>query len=452
MRHLTLAACCATLGVAVVADAQPYSFADGFETGTLVQSDATPGQWDGLDQRPGVELLARAEAAHRGAFGLRVTDTDASPQPGDVGSLYWAPSGAEDNVFLRAWVRVMPSSTSGNTVLLQLLSDMPQQQSLCDVAIMMPGAQVYFSGSDSPGSQSSFLSGVSVSDGAWHLLECGLMNIAANVGLRRVWVDGQQVAEASSPTVQGPRLRVTELQAGQPWAQDNSFTGTIDIDDVRTSGTPPASTLLLSTISGPFSPGQCILLSLHFTDSEGASAAPYEPHVFDPVQGLTPPEVSVHVDVSGQPDDVVFFSDRRCENEGSIALATASTTFSFTARHTVTLTARAADYLPSQALQIVILDDGGVGPSDGGSDVSDGGSDVSDAGSDSSDGGGSPADAGGGQHLDDATPGDATHYTIGCGCGQASAASAAWLALLVGWLASRRGRRGAPVTARAKSW
>jgi uncharacterized protein (TIGR03382 family) len=247
-------------------------FQDDFESGPF--ADAGPGGVWSSHQTASVSWSLTALAAHRGNAGLRIQDNDSSSGAGQWAWLeYDFPGGAGilSSYYLRAWVR-FTGTQLGDSSVIRLASPGPPY---CEVvnALILP--RYFAKALDAVGTNYSVGASVTGSEGPWQLIELGLtgMNTAdAGFGL---WIDGGYAARYPGH-LDFTATQVGRVLFGEPYASDSSFTGTIDLDDVRTTTSPPASTL---GVSGPatVSVGACNAFGLQLSASNGSPApAPYD--------------------------------------------------------------------------------------------------------------------------------------------------------------------------------
>jgi MYXO-CTERM domain-containing protein len=183
--------------------------------------------------------------------------------------------------YSRAWMRVTNSNNLGNPFLMTLCQygfelDGPTQA----VWINAPGY--------------TFPTPATFPFGGWHLVELGMLGGGAPDGGFRLWLDG---AAAFALDNQDFTLSCNGGPAfGEPAADSNMFTGTIDLDDARAGALPPASTLSVTWDGGAAPAGGCASAVIGLLTSEQkAAVAPYD----------------VVVSMSAQPE-ALFFSDPRC--------------------------------------------------------------------------------------------------------------------------------------------
>jgi hypothetical protein len=218
-------------------------------------------------------------------------------------------------------------------------------------------------------------------------------------------------------------VQPTQVLFGEALANDSSFTGTIDLDDVRASTSAPASKL---SIVGPLTvaAGACNTFALGLTSSKGpAAGAPY----------AFPASVTAFDAITGARLDGGVFSDTSCTiPSGVVTFSQGQLQALFGVKldpsGTVSLSPDYVDFLTKNALVKVI----GVASGDGGR--TDAGSSASDAGQP---GGG--ADGGtndGGPTL----PQSGAIANLGCGSSDAAPRLLALLVLAL--LLKNRGHDG----------
>ncbi|MBK7864899.1 MAG: hypothetical protein IPJ65_41140 [Archangiaceae bacterium] len=253
---------------ASTAVAQTRLFGDDFETGTLTPDQSPPGVWAVHDGVANTSTNTSAEAAHRGAFGLRMLDNEGVTTYGNVTSARVRVNvDAGSLLAIRFWIRVTPTTAAGNLVFVGMLRQDPK--------LFYPGARVDVGAHLPDGGYSQVSTTADLSGGQWHLFEYTVSDVgASSTSNRRMFIDGTSVLNDRFDTSGASGL--TSLGLGQGWADDRSFKGSIDFDDFRVTNGAPASTLAFADAGSTWM-GGCAPLSLTLSSSAGTSAAaPYD--------------------------------------------------------------------------------------------------------------------------------------------------------------------------------
>lgn len=423
------------------------AFADDFETGTVLTSDAPAGKWDARFVANGANaIVASAAAAHRGGFGLRVTDGRNTGGGGPEVNVYRDFPASGGDFHARFWVRLATTNGLGGAwhlehrqastnYLVQLSSNVATNQ------VTMMGDTA--TGTTADPTQLGFM------DGGWHLVEVATLGVGTTTGTRRLWVDG---ALRSSGAANYQGFTISGENLGEPNSDDRRFVGAIDYDDYRSGGAPFASHFGIAA-SPEIQRGTCTPVTVSLRDSASNAPAP------------APYLVAANVTVSG-PGTVYSASD--CTNPVTsvpipLSATQASVYFGSLTAGVGTLTVSHLDFLSATVL--IGIDAGppdagaadagapDAGPPDAGpqdAGVPDAGppdagapdsgafdAGVSDAGP--SDGGPVPPDAGsndGGSMGSDGGVRAPLHLQVACGCGASGGLMPLGLALLL-----RRRRR-----------
>jgi MYXO-CTERM domain-containing protein len=401
----------------------PADFADDFESGQVFTSDG--GAWDSYEQPPrqGVAIAASAAAAHRGAFGLRVTDTD----PSDGGGAGTAvqrtfSAGVTGTLYLRFWMRVTPDASAGDGTFFfagfqGVSSGIGGSDSASTFSIINDGF-------DSANNYFRYPAGT-MSTSTWHLIELTLDSSAAT-STDQLRIDG--VTVLWSPPIDRSGFSATGVRVGEGYADRHDFVGTLDFDDYRSSATPMASALSLAIANPRPTAGDCVPLTVDLLDFDGGAAP--APYVFLAAMSA---------------DAGTFHGDLTCS---SVTVMTTATFVAGAAQSrpiwfrpltagTVELFAAYADFLPAALTVTVDALDAGPRP-DAGADAGAVDAGAPDAGA--PDGGSidaGPTDAG----VTDAGEADAgtgPPQTSGCQCGEAQAPPLLLLAALAALVRRRR--------------
>lgn len=287
----------------------PEALVDDFESPGRLVTDVMPGPWTGLIERLGATIVTAPAAAHRGSAGLRVTDPDSLGTPGAVTELSFAMAPRAGDFYARSWVRVSPTIASGTLSLVQILNNQaPSALAMAEAILDLGTGGIALGGDDRAGYQTTPASASLVS-GRWTLLELAVDGAggAAGTGCRRLWVDGQLVAERTGLDFSGTLWAAQAVELGEPWSDNRSFTGTIDFDDVRLSIRPQVSHSAVQIPLSSYPVGSCIPVT--FTLQDSVSAGPWPS--LEPVT-LTPSATGV----AG-----VFFSSGLCTGPTASSLA-----------------------------------------------------------------------------------------------------------------------------------
>jgi hypothetical protein len=310
------------------------TFADTYESGTLLTTDAPPGQWNEFYANAGLTITNSTLAARRGARGLRAVD--ATNTAGNDAAVQFYPTGQTD-FYARTWVRATGISGSSETRLLQLLDRSDGGKGRIGVDLTGSGD---LEAVDHYGALVRTPIG-SLTPGTWYLLELGFTGGNTASGTVRVWLNGSQVHSASHDFT---GRYVDYLKAGATNDTGGQFQGTCDFDDTRAGTTPNASKIFLVAPAGPTFVGVCNQLTAELRDSIGTGTvrnAPYAVTANTLVSGVTGTFYSdagcststTTVTIgSGQPSAAVWFK------------ASGSGTASFTASHTDFFTGAATSF------------------------------------------------------------------------------------------------------------
>ncbi|RMG14214.1 MAG: hypothetical protein D6729_14090, partial [Deltaproteobacteria bacterium] len=239
------------------------------EPGTVLRfDDSPPGAFGALDRQGQNTAVAEMEAAHRGAFGYRVTDVESAPGSGvEVGLRHASMRLAPPIYFVRAWVRLTNSNRMGN-VHLFTTSDR-----LAEVALDGSTGSLALAGFDAAGSYTSVSEGRTLPVGEWHLLEVALTGLRSANGTREAYLDGQPIATAQAG-IDWTGFAVDAFSVGLPWSNDRTFIGAVDVDDLRAAARRLPSRLTIQS-EQPIVPGACTPLTIELVESSaGMPVAP----------------------------------------------------------------------------------------------------------------------------------------------------------------------------------
>lgn len=246
-------------------------FSDDFETGTLRSSDSPPGRWDETPVSSSNTLVSDAAAAHRGLYGLLLTDrssTTAFQASADV-----ARPSLTSSFFFRTWLRFRSVSTSGDVVLVQALPALVElriarQDPVWELAVRNGSGRQYVS-RRTPTTEP-------VREDRWYLVEFGARGLGSPAGQAWLWLDGIEVGSLSGLDWRDEAYQLEQLRVGEPWTDTGSFVGSIDVDDVRVSASPMASRLKLRLPEEAKSGCIAVAVSLRASSEDALAPAPYE--------------------------------------------------------------------------------------------------------------------------------------------------------------------------------
>jgi len=396
-------------------------FLDEFEDGGLTVGDSPPGLWDGLDAVAGTDAGVSTAAARSGARGLRVWDFADLPAQGTTAAPYVDLGSDAGDRYARAWVRAVPTWDAGVFVTIQLLAG---ARAACDISLIFPPGTVVLAGDTA--NQGYQVTGTGfLLRNSWHLLECGLVDAGTSSVSRVLWIDA---VERARQQISQDGWRVDELDVGEPWSDDGQFQGTVDVDGVAVTVTPPPSHAQVDAGPLDLQAGQCAPISARLMSSSKV-----------PAGALRADRLFIAVDGGS----AATFTDPDCADAGAfldISPGTVDLAFGIQALAPSVLTVS----LESTDLVGAPIDVNVVSPADAG--LPDAGTDAgADGGEGGGDGGSEPGGDGGGEPGDGGQVGPLLDLSV-CGCGS-SGAPAGWLALAIIGLrglarGSRRRRRG----------
>lgn len=211
-------------------------YADDVETGTL-------GRWDANVTGPsGMSGSALAAAAHRGNFGIRMTDSRSDNPKGFGPFARLNNVGAGGNaVRVRYWMRIArsagPLRTEMASLVLATSADLYAMELRYDnqlQTMLVSGHNKDDTYSDKAGSVTALQDG-----STWYLVEGVLLGLGTKNGIRRLYVNGALDAEQTGIDFTG--MTLSEARLGQPVYSNGTWQGQFDFDDFRTSRSPLAS-------------------------------------------------------------------------------------------------------------------------------------------------------------------------------------------------------------------
>jgi hypothetical protein len=318
-------------------------FFDDYETGTLLHTDNPPGAWT-FTVTGEAQLQATSAAAHRGLYGLEISDANGgSATSANLGSLYYDDGGVTD-YYARTWLRVVSSNDTGQASAVQIQGSVPSS-TLAELLLVFSQRRIGIGGFDRLGNYTSSFSNNVPLDGAWHAFELHARGLGGPSGSRELWLDGQLVASNTGIDWSGQSL--SNICLGECWTVEG-WSGTWYVDDTRASATPLPARLLLSA-AADVGVGDCVPVSVSLSDvaSTIATPAPY-----DVIAQLAASN-------SAATDAGVWFTDLGCRSATTtVTLPTGSTSpslvyFSAQASGLTTLSATQDEFLPGSALLVV---------------------------------------------------------------------------------------------------
>jgi hypothetical protein len=392
--------------------AAQVTFSDGFE-GTLLQSQTPAGQWANQTTTLYPSIVeVTAAAAHRGASGLRLTDSTALPATGAVGSALYRPISGSNAQHIRFWFRAgVLTSATNQWVNIAMIHAQSTNGAIAELYFDAQDKRLY---AQAFGKTSTMPEnrGVSFDASIWHLIELSAENMGTNSGKVSTAIDGQVSISFSGIDWSGAGY--TGLFLGQPYATGQA------IDDYRASAIAPASKLAFSVRPGVLRVGGCVsgLIELRTANDVAAPA---------------PEAVLLNLSAPN------FIFGPSCQTLGtpiSIAQGASSAFFSVRADAPGMAPVRlsAADFIGTEFTATVVEGDAGE-PGDAGPDASTpeppdaGGPTETDAGSTPpptpQNDAGLAADSGEAPQAK-----SATNYRVACGCDSGALACCAILPLL----------------------
>jgi hypothetical protein len=321
-------------------DVSSLILAEDFEGGDFSIRDKT--KWDDpVVQVPAkVGLTVNPQGAHRGGGGLYLDDRDASggvAEMAEVARLSAVFRPFQDHQFVRAWVKVSPTSIVGEAIPLTMWQG--GKEAFYELNLRLPSGTIEPAGYAANGEYLRDESSPPLADGRWHLWETAVLRLGSPSAERSFWLDGQLVSKRTG--LQSSTMHFTHDSFGLPWSNDTRFTGVIAFDDVRIGVSAHPSRLAVSLAA---SAGACAKLTVALHDSMSASPAqaPYD----------------VDVELSGAPDGAFLdsaFVDAACVKQARALTIVEGSTSSFVfVRRTAALrlSARHPDFLPSPEVDV----------------------------------------------------------------------------------------------------
>ncbi|HVE83168.1 MAG TPA: hypothetical protein VND93_09995, partial [Myxococcales bacterium] len=206
---------------------------DDVESGWVAASSG--GQWSQVNVAAPNALSASTAAAHRGTYGLRLSDADGQTGGGPQGFAQYSHAPVTFDYYFRTWFRYGGANQSGDAELAGIGSGPLAAVSLT------PARTVRASGATDAGVVTSETGSAAVAQDSWHLLELFANGISTTAGVRRTYVDGVLNTTASGQDWSG--LTADVIAVGEPFSADRQLVGTLDFDDLRATTVLPASHL-----------------------------------------------------------------------------------------------------------------------------------------------------------------------------------------------------------------
>lgn len=290
---------------ACVAAAGPFdggSFFDDAETGTALTTDLPAGNWSSKGEPGGNTVGASAAAAHRGAFGQRLTDTTGGNAAGVQGELRASLATGQQwpTFFTRAWVRVNGNLNGGNLVLMAVDGN---HRSVS--VYIEPNGTLTLAGYDTNNVFNNEKTDAGCADGGWHLVELAGRGYGSDGGEQLLWLDGDLVTSKSGRD--WPDVTIGSFAVGEIFTNQRAFVGSIDFDDVATSLSPLASALEVAAVPVTDA-GACIAVSVRLVNSVDGGLSPSPRSM---LVGLTADKLVgtfwPSPDCSGAPTSALFF-------------------------------------------------------------------------------------------------------------------------------------------------
>jgi hypothetical protein len=284
------------------------AFTDDFETGTLMMTDTPPGQWSLSSVDPMCSISASSLAAHRDAMGLLVVDGENTTDAGATATAWVRTSftPVSGNFYARSWVQLPSSNDAGGAVSLMNTYRRLGTENFCNALVSFPGGVIglYSSGQTTDTTDYS----TAMLGPSWALIEVAAEGIGTASGTCRLWVNGTPQAAHLNIDWSATNWRPDSFALGEVFsAPDQTFTGTLYFDDVRTSTSPLASTFHL-TVPNSVPMGACSAIAVALQSSVGSGAtAPYS--------------LSATLNAAGVTGG--FFSDPSCQSPLAAASLTA---------------------------------------------------------------------------------------------------------------------------------
>lgn len=317
------------------ADASGNLFYDA-ETNTVLTSDNPAGPFDSRDgSTPAVTITSAAAAAHRGSYGLRYLDNDATSGLGSTRYLNIQNLLTSASAYrARFWIHFRSSSTNGESVLFLIRSG---GTFISEFRYDPQTGRLGVAGDNNVGAWSFNRGTTNYRDNAWHLVEFVTTGIGTSSGARRLYVDGTLEAQMTGVNMTGFSPQTAAI--GGILVDGRTGTGTvIDFDDVRVSPNLQGSTLRVTASNAVAGNCTATAIGLLNTENGALTTAPYAVVANLTVSG-----------VSGQ-----YFSNPGCTTAATTATipqgsSSTVTYFRATTAGTATLGANNVDFLSGSA-------------------------------------------------------------------------------------------------------
>lgn len=249
-------------------------FQDDFETGTLLYNASPPGAWSNVESAAGGQTTVAvvSAAAHRGSYGLRHSDNDASTGAGEQTGVTYFHAPVRGAYHLRAWVRITGTSAEGTITPITIMAR-PTGTVLAEMIYSRTTRLLSVASRTGANADYVIAAGArAVEDGQWVLIELALSGIGTAQGRAELRVNGVLDGVLEGLSWSDLRYEASRIYVGQIWSDDRRFTGTTDFDDVRLSSIAPASHLRV--VAAPMAPSGCAELQVTLADSAARAAAP----------------------------------------------------------------------------------------------------------------------------------------------------------------------------------
>jgi len=251
------------------------------ESGQLSIFDTPPGKAGGTFPFPppaGLSILPSSSAGdvHRGLFGFRVTDNDASAGAGTGVSQFVNISGVGSGlVYHRLWWKPAPISATGSRNVAALTATAlacPTSNSVADLIVAGDGTLSV--GGCNGSTYTQVASATQASPNVWHLLELRATGLGTGSGTRSVYIDGTLAVTQSSLNFTG--FTLNQVSDGQVFSSNRVYQGTDSFDDLRTSVGMMPSRLVLTVPA--LTDGACsAAITVEARDSDGTARPVPEP-------------------------------------------------------------------------------------------------------------------------------------------------------------------------------
>ena len=221
-----------------------------FESGTLLRSDAPPGEWDQyIEDTAANTAQVIPEAARSGSYGFRLTDSDGSAGSGGQNALSVEVDSASGTFHLRTWFRVTGFNDLGSFAIAQIFSDADGGQPLAELGYSA-GSVCHWS-YDRVWGRGAQCNSLNPTADNWHFMELEVLGVGTNAGTSVMTIDG---ARKSAGGKDWTGLSVDHVRLGAPASEDRAFIGLLDFDDL-VAAPGPLGTLSIDPASAIVRPG-----------------------------------------------------------------------------------------------------------------------------------------------------------------------------------------------------